>query len=959
MSHHNDEAKHITISIDSKKYQVLAGENLLQTCLALGLDLPYFCWHSELGSVGACRQCAVTQYQNNEDKIGRLIMACMTQVSDGMQISMQDTKSAQFRQTNIEAIMTQHPHDCPVCEEGGNCHLQDMTVISGHINRRYTGKKRTHLNQYLGPMLNHDMNRCIGCYRCIRFYRDYCGGKDLNVFGSKNHLYFGRANAGVLENSFAGNLAEVCPTGVFTDKPFSEHYTRKWDLQSAPSICPHCSLGCNITISERDKIIRRITNRKHDEVNGHFLCNLGLFGYEHANHYDRLDKPLKRNIQTLTTDTLENEEAMTQLQTMINTSKAGSCIALGSARTCIENNAALLKLVGQDNFYCGVSDKELQMLQMLYHAYLHHSVNPVSITEAQTCDAAFIINEDISNTAPRLALGIRQMTRNAGIEQAQQLGVQYWQDDAVRNIAQASLSPLMITGCYSTDLSELASHELIASPSEQHVLLNDIITLLQEQVSNNKAGIPSSINTAHIECSNQAKSIAIVLIQSKKPLVISGMQGLSPDTLALSLQLAEVLKQLNTDARFYGVTKQANDLHLAMLHPKEQVKANVTQGIDAFVNRLITSNSETPETPETIIILETDLHRYISVDKLSEAFDQVKNIIVIDQMFTPTAKMADLVIPSTSFAESQGSYLSSEGRLQYAFAVTSGFNQRRLAWRWLVTLTGLSCDTQIHDWLAKQVTQLAKIMEFSNLSQINKNSAFSIARQPTRSSARTAINAANEVKEYPPEEDLHSPFNHSMEGVAGFRQSQVQLISVLPANAWSPKWNSDQGANRRNTQTNSPWTMGITIFDTNNTEIKPTSTARFSYDPAASLSPKAVPTSKELTRDTLSDEVFSPPRLPLFPLANLYTDFELASFSQSIQSMDPNACLQIHPSLAASLHLHNGQVVCLQGRKQTFSLPCRFNDSQSPHIALVPSPIFALVGNQVHITPDDDIGGTS
>ncbi|MEJ2416276.1 MAG: NADH-quinone oxidoreductase subunit G, partial [Exilibacterium sp.] len=114
-----------------------------------------------------------------------------------------------------------------------------MTEMSGHTFRRYDLGKRTHRNQYLGPFINHEMNRCIACYRCVRYYQDYAGGGDLQMFGAHHHVYFGRHCDGTLENPFSGNLVEVCPTGVFTDKTFSKHFTRKWDLQCAPSICQH------------------------------------------------------------------------------------------------------------------------------------------------------------------------------------------------------------------------------------------------------------------------------------------------------------------------------------------------------------------------------------------------------------------------------------------------------------------------------------------------------------------------------------------------------------------------------------------------------------------------------------------------------------------------------------------------------------------------------------------------
>ena len=235
------------IVVDGIEYEVNPDNNLLHECLSQGLDLPYFCWHPCMGSVGACRQCAVKQYRDADDEEGLLVMACMTPATDGTIISINNETAKSMRERVIESLMISHPHDCPVCEEGGECHLQDMTLMSGHNYRRYDKNKVTHRNQYLGPFINHEMNRCITCYRCVRFYDDYAGGSDLSAQASHHHTYFGRLVDGVLESEFSGNLVEVCPTGVFTDKPFSERYTRKWDLQTGPSVCTGCAVGWNTT----------------------------------------------------------------------------------------------------------------------------------------------------------------------------------------------------------------------------------------------------------------------------------------------------------------------------------------------------------------------------------------------------------------------------------------------------------------------------------------------------------------------------------------------------------------------------------------------------------------------------------------------------------------------------------------------------------------------------------------
>ena len=201
-----------TLYVDGKPHEVKGADNLLQACLSLGLDIPYFCWHPALGSVGACRQCAVKQYANPEDKRGRIVMSCMSPSTDKTYISIDDEEAKAFRATIVELLMTNHPHDCPVCEEGGHCHLQDMTVMTGHDRRRYRFTKRTHQNQDLGPFISHEMNRCIACYRCVRYYKDYAGGEDLGVYGAHDNVYFGRPTAGTLESEFSGNLTEVCPT---------------------------------------------------------------------------------------------------------------------------------------------------------------------------------------------------------------------------------------------------------------------------------------------------------------------------------------------------------------------------------------------------------------------------------------------------------------------------------------------------------------------------------------------------------------------------------------------------------------------------------------------------------------------------------------------------------------------------------------------------------------------------
>jgi NADH-quinone oxidoreductase subunit G len=277
-----------------------------------------------------------------------------------------------------------------------------MTVMTGHAYRRFNYKKRTYKNQYLGPFINHEMNRCIQCYRCVRFYKDYAGGKDLDAFASRNQVYFGRHEDGPLESEFSGNLAEVCPTGVFTDKTLKQHYTRKWDLTTAPSICQHCSLGCNIIAGERYGSIRQITSRYHGDVNGYFICDRGRFGYEFVNAPDRIRQP------SLNKTVVVKEKVLLEINKSLKNAKV---IGIGSPRASLQSNFALKALVGEGNFYHGVSENEHGLAELVINILQEGPARTPSMREVESADAVFILGEDLTNTAPMLALAVRQSVR--------------------------------------------------------------------------------------------------------------------------------------------------------------------------------------------------------------------------------------------------------------------------------------------------------------------------------------------------------------------------------------------------------------------------------------------------------------------------------------------------------------------------------------------------------------------
>jgi NADH-quinone oxidoreductase subunit G len=276
--------------IDDISVEVAEGTTVLEAALAIDIPIPHFCWHPALGQAGACRVCAVKLL---DGPVKGIQMSCMLPAQEGMVVSTTDPEALALRRQVIEWLMINHPHDCPVCDEGGECQLQDFTIAGGHGIRRYDGKKRTHVNQDLGPYIAHEMNRCIQCYRCVRFYQEYAGGVDLGAMGSAGRVYFGRFQEGQLESPFSGNLVDICPTGVFTDR-IARFRARYWDYEMAPSLCPHCSLGCNTTPVARYRELLKIIARRNDAVNGYFICDRGRFGDSGVNDPQRPRTPRDR-----------------------------------------------------------------------------------------------------------------------------------------------------------------------------------------------------------------------------------------------------------------------------------------------------------------------------------------------------------------------------------------------------------------------------------------------------------------------------------------------------------------------------------------------------------------------------------------------------------------------------------------------------------------------------------------
>jgi NADH-quinone oxidoreductase subunit G len=845
------------IHVDGKQYEVNGADHLLSACLSLGLDIPYFCWHPALGSVGSCRACAVKQYNNAEDAAagrGRIVMSCMTPSTDNTWISIDDEEAKAFRASVVEWLMTNHPHDCPVCEEGGHCHLQDMTVMTGHDRRRYRFTKRTHHNQELGPFISHEMNRCIACYRCVRYYKDYAGGTDLGVFSSASNVYFGRETDGVLDSEFSGNLVEVCPTGVFTDKTHSARYNRKWDMQYAPSVCQQCSVGCNTSPGERYGELRRIENRFNGAVNHYFLCDRGRFGYGYVNLPDRPKAP-QQNGQTVSVD-----QALDQTIASLQGKKI---LGIGSARASLEANFALRELVGSAQFSTGMTAAEQALVEQAADLLQTEGVQTPSLRDIEDCDFVLVLGEDVTQTAPRIALAIRQVAHNKAEQMAAERKTQDWLAEPVNRIGQHAKSPVYLLAVTGTRLHDVAAGEVVATPHD--------IARLGFAVAAAVAGQP--VTDLSAEAVAFAQQIATDLKAAKKPLIVTGTTLLEPALLEAAAELVRV-----SAAQLSLVVPEVNSMGLALMGG--QPLENALEG-----------------QYDAVVVLENDLTRRLSGAALEQVLGHPQ-LIVLDHQRTDTAKRARVLLPAASFAEGDGTVVSNEGRAQRYFQVydPAYYNPEvsiKESWRWLHALKA-GVDGRPVEWTQLDEVVAALVRQLPRLEGIREAApdagyrvqGLKIAREPRRYSGRTSMRAPLSVHEPRAPQDQDSALTFSMEGYVGPQEN-----SALIPFAWAPGWNSPQSWNKFQDEVGGHLKAGdpgVRLFDR-----LPKRPARSHVMPLAEQAPQGS-------------------GLSWVPVYNIHASDELAARSPVMQSRMAAPQLLVQSELAARKGWQAGQTVSVQ-----------------------------------------------
>jgi NADH-quinone oxidoreductase subunit G len=598
-----------TLTIDGRTVEVATGTKVIEAAERLGIVIPRFCYHPALGSVGACRVCAVGFL---EGPVRGVQMSCMIDAQDGMVVSTTDPEATDFRRHVIEWLMMNHPHDCPVCDEGGHCLLQEETISGGHGLRRYLGKKRTYRDQDLGPLVQHEMNRCIHCYRCRRFYQDYAGYRDLGALQIASRTYFGRFADGPLESPFAGNLIDVCPTGVFTDKP-SRFKGRRWDFERAPSICLECSLGCSTVVSARYREIVRIEAGVSEDVNGHFICDRGRYGFAYAN---RPDRPRAARIDGAE---VPIDEALAAVSKRLAQFPPEAVALVCSPRSTVETLEASVALADSMRFRPPAFFRDPGESQKVRAAVA--SLAPtlaVSLREVEHADFILVVGADPLSEAPMLALALRQAFR--------------------RGARVAVLDPRPVS--LPLDFVRVA-----IAPDEIDGCLGDLVG----QTLRNSSRITEE----------GLQDVGDSLVQARRPVVVCGTDVVLPTSPAAAAELARSLEGSKESAGLFYVLPGPNAFAAALLDRGESILRTV-EAIEAGDVR-------------ALLVVEGD--PFVSLadrSRVESALRQLEFLLVLDHVPSVTSRIAQAFLPTSTAFEAGGWFVNQEGRAQRAGRVHGG-----------------------------------------------------------------------------------------------------------------------------------------------------------------------------------------------------------------------------------------------------------------------------------------------
>jgi NADH-quinone oxidoreductase subunit G len=389
----------VNIEINGKTIQAREGQMLLEAADEAGITIPRFCYHSKLSIAASCRMCLV-----EVEKAPKPMPACATPVNEGLKAFTRSPKAIAAQRSVMEFLLINHPLDCPICDQGGECDLQEMAIGYGNDVARYAEAKRVVANPDLGSLIATDMSRCIHCTRCVRFGKEIGGAMELGAPGRGEHMHIATYMEHTVDSELSGNAIDLCPVGALTDKPY-RYSARPWELQAHESISPHDCVGANIRIDSRSGKAMRVAARDNEAVNECWIADRDRFSYTALTHEERLTRPQIKKDGTW--QECDWDTALTTAVEGLKKLNADKLGALASAAATNEEHYLLQKLmrgIGSNNI-------EHRLRQQDFRDQNEQGSFPAlgqSIASLEENDALLLLGSNIRKEVPLLAQRLRK-----------------------------------------------------------------------------------------------------------------------------------------------------------------------------------------------------------------------------------------------------------------------------------------------------------------------------------------------------------------------------------------------------------------------------------------------------------------------------------------------------------------------------------------------------------------------
>ena len=633
----------VEIELDGKKVEVPAGSMVMHAADKAGTYIPHFCYHKKLSIAANCRMCLV-----DVEKAPKPMPACATPVTQGMIVRTKSDKAIKAQQSVMEFLLINHPLDCPICDQGGECQLQDLAVGYGKGESRYEEEKRVVFHKDVGPLISmEEMSRCIHCTRCVRFGHEIAGVMELGMSHRGEHSEIETFVGQSVDSELSGNMIDVCPVGALTSKPF-RYQARTWELSRRKSVSPHDSTGANLIVQVKNHKVMRVVPLENEAVNECWIADRDRFSYEALNSPDRLTHPMiKQDGEWLEVDW---ETALSYVATGL--SQIGEelgvetlgCVA--SPHSTVEElflAGALMRGLGSDNIDTRLRAADYSLAAPAGQARWLG----LSIAELSALDRVLVVGSNLRKDHPLFAQRIRQAARKGA------------------------------------QVSALVAEQPNWALPVQNVVLADAgyWTIALAGVAGAVAEAAGLQAPANVEVTDAARAVAKSLLGGERKAVLLGNAAAHHEQGSSLLALANWIAK-HTGATVGYFTEAANTVGAQL------VKAQPTSGLNA--TQMLTGGLK------CALLLNMEPGQDSAVcDKGLKATDMVVTL----SPFKTNLDVSDVLLPIAPFTETSGSFVNAEGRLQSFHAVVKPLGEARPAWKVLrvlgnmVGLQGFDAET--------------------------------------------------------------------------------------------------------------------------------------------------------------------------------------------------------------------------------------------------------------------------